>query len=229
MQFNGRDRPWINDGEAIADAGVRPWEPQIINTVVATNTATITTAEAHLLSTGDVVYVTTVNDNDEYGGYFTVASAPTSTTFTYTTTGSATVSTANNGGTVQLVPKLAAGTAGNLSGTYRYFVAPIDKNRPISRGRYVSGLPSRISQEINVTAKKVTVSGIPATHPDSHVTHWQVFRNQTGNYDSFLEDETQDFWLVGTVAIGTTSFSDNVADKDLPPIAVQFHTEVPPL
>ena len=229
-QWNGRNRPWVNDGENITDVGVRGWESQIVNTVLTSNVVTITTAEAHRLATNATVFIATNLNNDAYGGQYVVASTPSSTTFTYARTNS-NVTTAYDGGTVQLVPTVAINAAKGVpapNGTYRYFVAPVNENRALSRGRFAQGLPSYISSEVTAKNQTINITGIPSTHPDSHVTHWHVFRNQTGNYDSFAGDDTQDFWRVGRVAIGTTTFIDVLSDKDLPPIAVSFNDMLPP-
>lgn len=225
-QWNGRDRMFVNDGGAIRDAGVRSWRVPIINTVLTTNVVTVTTAVAHRLASNATVYIETVDDSATYNGSY-VVTVTSSTAFTYARTAS-NVSTANNGGWVTVQPTVATTGTGNLTGRYRWIAAPIIKNHTISRGRYVSGPPTHLSSELVCAGTQAAISGIPATHPDSAVTHWQIFRNQNGNYDSLLEDEVQDFWLVGTVAIGTTTFTDNVADKDLPPIACEFNSGPPP-
>lgn len=224
--FNGRNRMWVNDGESITLGGIRPWEWAVKTTVLTSNVVTITTTAAHGLAANATVHISVANNNETYGGRYVIASTPTTTTFTYAKTAS-NVTTADNGGRVRLIPTIASSGSG-LSGTYRYFVAPVNKNKPLPDGQYVMGNPSIISNEITITNTGVSVSGIPATHPDSQVTHWALFRNQTGNYDSFADDDTQDFWLVDYVAIGTTTYADTKKDEDLPPIAVQFGNRIPP-
>jgi N4-gp56 family major capsid protein len=59
----------------------------ITNTAIATNVATITTAVAHGLGVGQVVTVAAVTNTD-VNGTFTIASVPTTTTFTYSKTAS---------------------------------------------------------------------------------------------------------------------------------------------
>lgn len=225
-QWNGRDRMFVNDGGAIRDAGVRSWRVPIINTVLTSNVVTITTAVAHRLASNATVYIETVNDGATYNGAYVVTVTST-TEFTYARTAS-NVSTANNGGWVLVQPTVSTTGTGNLTGRYRWIAAPIVKGHQISRGRYVSGPPTHLSLELVCAGTQAAIAGIPATHPDSAVTHWQIYRNQNGNYDSTVEDEVQDFWLVGTVAIGTTTFTDNVADKDLPPITCEFNSGPPP-
>ncbi len=69
------------------------------------------------------------------------------------------------------------------------------------------------------SAQKVNVLSIPATFPnDSQVTDWWIYRNRTGYLDTTLPDATQPdaFYYVGEVALGTTSFQDNVEDSTLP-------------
>jgi N4-gp56 family major capsid protein len=67
----------------------------ITNTAIATNVATITTAVAHGLGVGQVVTVAAVTNTD-VNGTFTIASVPTTTTFTYAKTAS-NVSSADTG------------------------------------------------------------------------------------------------------------------------------------
>jgi hypothetical protein len=70
----------------------------ISNVARATNVTTITTSATHGLVVGDHVQVTAVT-NTSVNGVFTVASAPTTTTFTYANTG-ATITSAVDTGTV---------------------------------------------------------------------------------------------------------------------------------
>jgi hypothetical protein len=70
----------------------------ISNVARATNVTTITTSATHGLVVGDRVQVTAVT-NTSVNGVFTVASAPTTTTFTYANTG-ATITSAVDTGTV---------------------------------------------------------------------------------------------------------------------------------
>jgi N4-gp56 family major capsid protein len=67
----------------------------ITNTAIATNVATITTAVAHGLGVNQVVTVAAVTNTD-VNGTFTIASVPTTTTFTYAVTASD-VSSADTG------------------------------------------------------------------------------------------------------------------------------------
>jgi N4-gp56 family major capsid protein len=67
----------------------------ITNTAIATNVATITTAVAHGLGVNQVVTVAAVTNTD-VNGTFTIASVPTTTTFTYAVTAS-NVSSADTG------------------------------------------------------------------------------------------------------------------------------------
>ncbi len=225
-QYNGRNRMWVNDGKAITNGGIKPWKWAITTTVLASNVVTITTATAHGLAVGATVKIWTYDDGATYNGRYVIASIPTSTTFTFAETAS-NVASASNGGTVTLVPTVSATGAG-FTGTYRYFVAPINDNKQLPESRVVSGNPSEISDEITVNGERIVISGIPSTHEDSQVTHWALYRNQTGNYDSFAGDDTQDFWLVAKIAIGTKTYTDKIKDSLLPPIAVSFRNNVPP-
>ena len=87
------ETPRVLNGLALA-AGIGT-TVSITNTAIATNVATITTAVAHGLGVGQVVTVAAVTNTD-VNGTFTIASVPTTTTFTYAVTAS-NVSSADTG------------------------------------------------------------------------------------------------------------------------------------
>jgi N4-gp56 family major capsid protein len=87
------ETPRVLNGLALA-AGIGT-TVSITNTAIATNVATITTAVAHGLGVGQVVTVAAVTNTD-VNGTFTIASVPTTTTFTYSKTASD-VSSADTG------------------------------------------------------------------------------------------------------------------------------------
>lgn len=129
----------------------------------------------------------------------------------------------------QFVPTLTSPDAGDLTGTYRYFVVPVHTTHLNLLGRCVAGLPSFISEEITVSSKKITVGGIPSTHPSAHVDKWQIYRNKNGVYDSDVSDDLQDFFYVGEVAIGTTTFVDNMKDEEMDDLDVlRWNQNQPP-
>jgi N4-gp56 family major capsid protein len=87
------ETPRVLNGLALA-AGIGT-TTTITNTAIATNVATITTAVAHGLGVNQVVTVAAVTNTD-VNGTFTIASVPTTTTFTYAVTAS-NVSSADTG------------------------------------------------------------------------------------------------------------------------------------
>jgi N4-gp56 family major capsid protein len=87
------ETPRVLNGLNLA-AGITP-TVSITNSAIATNVATITTAVAHGLGVGQVVTVAAVTNTD-VNGTFTIASVPSTTTFTYAVTAS-NVSSADTG------------------------------------------------------------------------------------------------------------------------------------
>lgn len=77
----------------------------ITNVARATNVVTITTAANHGLVTGDRVQVTATT-NTNVNGVFTVVAAPTTTTFTYNSTGATITAGADTGTVVKGILKL---------------------------------------------------------------------------------------------------------------------------
>ena len=75
----------------------------ISNSARTGSTATITTSTAHGFRVGDSVTIAGTNGNSALHGTYTIASVPTTTTFTYTTTTSGTITPAADTGTA-LVP-----------------------------------------------------------------------------------------------------------------------------
>jgi DNA-binding beta-propeller fold protein YncE len=81
--------------------------------VSANNTVTITTTSPHDLITGDSVFITGVADNS-FNGIFTVTSAPTTTSFTFTQTGAN--GTSGGGSALYSRPLATAGLSLAVSG-----------------------------------------------------------------------------------------------------------------
>ena len=71
----------------------------ITNSARTGSTATITTSAAHGFEAGDQVTVAGTNGNPDLEGTWTIASVPSTTTFTYTTTTSGTITSAADTGT----------------------------------------------------------------------------------------------------------------------------------
>ncbi len=112
---------------------------------------------------------------------------------------------------------------------YVYYVVAANYNQVDAFGRAKEALPSSPSVPITVTDQVITIGNIPATHIDPQVTHWNIYRNKSGEYDTGLLPENQDFYLVDKVAIGTTTYADSTPDDlltghDL----VRFFQNVPP-
>lgn len=120
---------------------------------------------------------------------------------------------------------------GASSGAYTYYVTACNsKKLMVLGGRACESLPSSPSNEIIAqNGKAITVGGIPATHEDTQVDSFNIYRNKAGQYDSDLADEDQDFFYVGSVPLGTTSFSDTVPDYRLTgAFRLHFTTNIPP-
>lgn len=105
-------------------------------------------------------------------------------------------------------PSVTPDTTG-ISGTYRYYVVPFTANVRDLQGRVMEGLPSTISPEVTVSNKRIVVGNIPATHPNTQVQGWNVYRNLSGSYDYF--------YYIGSVTLGTTTYNDTKADTDINP------------
>ncbi len=124
-------------------------------------------------------------------------------------------STAANGfNPTNLTPTATLGGTG-LTGNYRYFVTPCNSKKLNAAGRALEGLPSNISAAVTPANQTPTITNIPTTHPDSQVDSFNVYRNKSGVYDSNIPNVEQDFFLVGSVALGTGTFADKVSDDTL--------------
>ena len=118
--------------------------------------------------------------------------------------------TVNVGQEVPAAPTVAEGNAGgSLDGTYRYLVTMV---REVDDYEDESG-PSEPSSEITVDGNYVTVS--ISSPSDSNITKWRLYR---------LSLAVSDYLLVAEVAIGTTSYSDGVADTDLGIVCPTWYT-----
>lgn len=114
-----------------------------------------------------------------------------------------------------------------LSGTYLYYITAANTRVQVGDQRYVESLPTAVTSAVTVNGQRIVVT-LPASHPDPQVTHWIIYRNKNGYYDINVEDDEQDFFKVAEVAVGTTTYADTIVDDLLPPITVNFRTELPP-
>lgn len=215
--------------------------------VATSSTATITTAAAHGLKVGQYVWLLW---NDGVGGYgtgvtettqeqsgvFAISTVPTSTTFTLSMT-SASVSSTTSAPQFQCIA-FQYGVVGNsdgtrggglqTTGTFYYFLAPANSKHLDVEGRPVEGIPTDISAALTLLNQPGTIT-IPATHPDPQVDTWNIYRNKNGVISTDLTSDQQDFFLIGSVAIGTTTFSDGKSDDDLTgAYRLRFNQNVPP-
>lgn len=130
---------------------------------------------------------------------------------------------------VPFIPQVAAGTGTSLIGDYRYYAVPVNENQVNKNGVVIAGNPSYVSAEIKLNAQGCTISGIPSSHPDSQVTHWYIYRNKAGTYDTDASDTSLDFFYVNKVAIGSTSVTDDLADDLLKDAErIRFNQNIPP-
>lgn len=120
--------------------------------------------------------------------------------------------------------------AGSGAGPYTYYVTACNSKKLNINGRAIESNPCDPSNEITPSAGlSITVGGIPATHEDPQVDSWNIYRNKSGIYDTDLSDNDQDFFYVGSVTIGTTTFTDNVPDYQLTGAdRLSFERNIPP-
>jgi hypothetical protein len=92
----------------------------VSNKVLTSNVATLTTSAAHTYIVGDVVVITGVDAT--FNGTYSIASVPTSTTFTYVKTASNVTTTAASGSTSVSARRKFAGVVRDASdGTMKFF------------------------------------------------------------------------------------------------------------
>ncbi len=112
-----------------------------------------------------------------------------------------------------------AAVAGNLIGSFIYYVQPVNSKHKTITGNNTAGLPSLASTMINLgsltAGSQALIAGIPATHVDPQVDSWDIYRNVSGNWNSSADGAGMDFKLVANIPIGTTSFQDNIDDSQL--------------
>lgn len=158
----------------------------------AGGTATIVTTVAHGLTTGD--YVTTTG----FGGTgYNLTNAPVTvvnaTTFTYFTFGAAETTTADAAGRVNL-----AGTIEPRTYVFTYYTAWEEES-----------VPSEPSAAVFVKeGQTVTITGLPASW--GHGAGYNTTDMKVRIYRTVLGVSGTDYYRVGEVTLGTTSFVDDV-------------------
>ncbi len=107
----------------------------------------------------------------------------------------------------------AVGASTVITGTYYYAVAAANSKRTNAYGRMIEGNPSRVSAVASPNNQTVTLGAIPSSHPDSQVDQWNVYRTLNGGFDTGIVPEQQDFFYLGFVAMGTTTYTDTTSDS----------------
>ena len=137
-------------------------------------------------------------------------------------------------------PSVANGSAGNVVGTFVYYMVGINKNVRLPDGSYPSSLPIGPTSEVSPNSHEVNITSVPSSHADANVTHWRFFRHRDGKRDTNLKDRDLEFFHVplksgetgvdddGDLAIGTTSSIDDKKDTQLNDIWCNFSTNIPP-
>lgn len=152
------------------------------------------------VTTGPITYISSTSFSFTVAGITagTITAAP-YTTYTYPPGIAPTV--------------FGVGTSTVISGTYYYAVAPANSKRTNAYGRMIEGNPSIVSAVASPSNQSVTIGAIPSTHTDSQVDRWNIYRTLNGGFDTGLVHEQQDFFYLGKVDIGTTTYTDTTADS----------------
>lgn len=158
----------------------------------AGNTATITTATAHGLTTGNFVTITGLG-----GTGYNLTNVPVTvtspTTFTYFSFGGAEATTADTAGRVDL-----AGTVQPRTYVFTYYTAWGEES-----------IPSNPSNTVFVReGQSCTVSNLPASWP--HGAGYQTAGMKLRIYRTVAGVNGTEYFRVGEVNLGTTSFVDSV-------------------
>lgn len=104
------------------------------------------------------------------------------------------------GGSAPAAPSTAL-SAGGLTGTYRHVITFVDE----STGWESS--PSPATSAVAASSQQIDLSSIPASGDREGITHVYIYRTINTNEEPFRYS--------GKVTIGTTTYSDNVADASL--------------
>lgn len=175
-----------------AAAGTFSQKSSTFRTRDAGGTATITTSVAHGLTTGD--YVTTTG----FGGTgYNLTNIPvtalTATTFSFFSFGAAEASTADAAGRVDL-----AGVVSLRTYVFTYYTAWEEES-----------VPSEPSPAVYVReGQTVTITGLPASW--THGAGYQTAGMKVRIYRTVAGVSGTEYFRVGEVSLGTTSFVDDV-------------------
>ena len=108
--------------------GFYTWHGDISKTITNSartgTTATLTTSTAHGFAAGDTVVVSGTNGNPSLEGTWTITTVPSTTTFTYTTTTSGTISSAEDTGTALVAANSRAVTDFTSQGSTTAYNVP---------------------------------------------------------------------------------------------------------
>jgi uncharacterized repeat protein (TIGR02543 family) len=143
----------------------------VTNRALASNVATLTTSTAHNLKVGDRVIIAAVAT--AFNGTFTVASVPTSTTFTYATTGQTNVTSVTSTGSATISrtcsvvsPATSCVITGLTNGTtYQFAATATNATGTSASSTKVSGLPTGVAVTYNTSTNSgiIGTSGTTAT------------------------------------------------------------------
>lgn len=198
--------------------------------VIAGGITTVTTGAPHNVSVGQHVSATSFGAGTEPADLagVDIVTGVTSTTFTFT-------NPASGDGALGAhinFDVYASGTSQKIigpTGTYYYFVTASNSKHLDVIGRPIESIPSSISVPIILDNRTATITNIPATHEDPQVDTFNIYRNKNGDVSSDLTSDQQDFFLIGSVSLGTTSYTDAAQDFTLTGAdRLRFDQNIPP-
>lgn len=232
IQVQGTATPTATVGSTGANIVLGAWTSNVVS---------LTTNVAHGVEVGQLItlymdaYVPA--ETKQFSELLTVASVPTTTTLTASPTDvSSSYGDVASNNPVPLLTLYAGGlSSGTLtpvigpSGDYRYYITASNSKHLDVEGRAIESIPSEISDPTGLTNQSTSIGNIPSTHEDPQVDTWIIYRNKSGEYSSDLTSDQQDFFQIGVVPIGTTSFVDTLQDYQLTGAnRLRFDQNIPP-
>lgn len=118
------------------------------------------------------------------------------------------------GGSAPSAPTAAVGAAGTPAGTYRHVITFKDETSGWESS------PSDPTSSTTVSSEQIDLSSIPAVADREGVTHVYIYRT--------INTDESPFRYVGKVTLGTTTYSDNIADSALGEAAPESSDHDPP-